>query len=211
MIQALIFDYDGVVVLSEQPRFRVLRTQAAKFGVVIRDDAFAQMLGKPTRVFFDKVLPDINSRTRQNIIDAYEIEFKGNITDHVAVVEPVIGFIKNYTGSVPLALASMSDYAVIERVLKHIDIYDAFKVIIGKDTVKRHKPDPEIYLTAAERLGVQPSLCAAVEDTPVGAEAALRAGMTAYALLNGFNNENDFAGLAVRFVRSPEDIRGILM
>ncbi len=211
MIQALIFDYDGVVVLSEQPRFRVLQAKATDFHIVIPDTAFARMLGRSTKVFFDEVLPDIDAHTRQKIIEAYELEFKGNITRHVEIIEPVADFIKNYNGTTPLALASMSDYAVIEKVLRHIGIFDAFTVIIGKDEVKRHKPDPEIYLTAAERLGVKPSLCSAIEDTPVGAQAALSAGMTTYVLMNGFNSETDFSELAVQFVRSHEDINKILV
>jgi beta-phosphoglucomutase-like phosphatase (HAD superfamily) len=76
--------------------------------------------------------------------------------------------------------------------------------------VSAHKPNPEIYLKAAQALGVEATNCAAIEDTRVGSQAAKNAEMETYAFLTGFNNKNDFDGMDIRYINSANDIERIL-
>jgi HAD superfamily hydrolase (TIGR01509 family) len=210
MAEALIFDYDGVVVLSEQPRFELIQSHAAMFGVHVSDNLFDQLAGHTTFSFFDAALPNVPLNIRQDITESYKKEFNGNIIKYVTPVEPVVDFISGYSGGKPLALASMSDGKVIEKVTRYLGIYDKFRAIISKDMVSAHKPNPEIYLKAAQALGVEATNCAAIEDTRVGSQAAKNAEMETYAFLTGFNNKNDFDGMDIRYINSANDIERIL-
>jgi HAD superfamily hydrolase (TIGR01509 family) len=75
------------------------------------------------------------------------------------------------------AVASSSDAVVIQSTLKHGRMAHLFDVVIGGDEVSRGKPDPEIFLLAAARVGVPPPACVVIEDSPHGIAAARAAGM----------------------------------
>ena len=74
-------------------------------------------------------------------------------------------------------LASMSEGDQVRRVLKALALESAFDVIAARDDVEHGKPDPEIYLLVARRLNVPPRECLVIEDSPVGVQAAVSAGM----------------------------------
>ena len=81
-----------------------------------------------------------------------------------------------------VALASSSILPWVEACLQKIGLANAFETLITGSEVEHGKPDPEIYLLAAERLGVDPAACLAFEDAPAGIESAKRAGMTVWAV-----------------------------
>ena len=83
---------------------------------------------------------------------------------------------------IPVAIASSSPRERLDRTLATAGLGGLFDVTISGDEVARGKPAPDIFLAAAERLGVVPDDCVAVEDSPIGVEAALAAGMTVVAV-----------------------------
>jgi HAD superfamily hydrolase (TIGR01509 family) len=83
---------------------------------------------------------------------------------------------------VPLAIASSSAHQLIVETLRACGLEGAFSVVAGGDEVARGKPAPDIYLLAAERLGVSPEKCIAVEDAPAGVASARAAGMRVVAV-----------------------------
>lgn len=87
-------------------------------------------------------------------------------------------------------LATMSRCPQATRVLEVLDLVDAFDFIATRDDVKRGKPDPEIYLLAAQALDVVPSRCLVLEDSPSGVRAALAAGMHCIAVTTPFTKES---------------------
>ncbi len=105
-----------------------------------------------------------------------------------------------YTGTVQLAreqaaagrkvaVATSSPTDEARRVVDALGLADAISEIVGLDQVKHHKPDPEIYLLAAKRIGVRPGDSIAVEDSPTGIRAALSAGMACIAIANPFTED----------------------
>ena len=66
---------------------------------------------------------------------------------------------------------------MVERTLRQIGLYDWFPVIVTAEDTAHHKPDPDVFLEAARRMSVHPSVCTVYEDTDIGLEAARRAGM----------------------------------
>ena len=85
----------------------------------------------------------------------------------------------------PMAVASAAGIDNIEYVINNLKIAHYFKAIVCAQDVKHGKPDPEIFLLAAKRLGVEPSKCLVFEDSLVGVEGALNAGMKAVAVTTG--------------------------
>ena len=77
----------------------------------------------------------------------------------------------------PLAVASGSVRALVERTLRALGITAWFDAIVAAEDTARHKPEPDVFLEAARRLGVAPATCTVYEDTDIGLEAARRAGM----------------------------------
>ena len=94
--------------------------------------------------------------------------------------------------------------------MKHFGVYDKFASIVCKEDVMRHKPDPEIYLISAKALGVDSRECIAIEDSVVGAQAALNARMECYVLLNGYNSQSEFSNLPIAgFINKLQDFENI--
>lgn len=97
--------------------------------------------------------------------------------DELRIVEPVVEFARSVYGVRPLAVASGSDRTIVVRELTHLGLIDLFPVVVTADDVVRSKPAPDLFLLAAERLGVDPETCLVFEDGKNGLRAAEAAGM----------------------------------
>lgn len=93
-----------------------------------------------------------------------------------------------------MAVASSSIREWVEASLQRISLGDAFEVLVTGDEVENGKPDPEIYLRTAEKLGVEPADCLAFEDAPAGIESAKRAGMAVWAVRTEYTRGLDLPG-----------------
>jgi beta-phosphoglucomutase len=208
MSDAIIFDFDGVIVSSEQSRFQALQKIALRFDVEIPDKLFTDIIGRTTKDFFSEFLPNIDPGHLSKIMQTYQKEYKNKIIDFITPIHATIDFIQAYDGTKLLAVASGSDTVILETVLKHLGIYDKFACIVGKEHVTKHKPDPEVYAYTATQLGCDPGNCVVVEDTVVGVQAALHAGMKVYVFLNEVNSKEEFAGIEINgFLETTEHIR----
>jgi HAD superfamily hydrolase (TIGR01509 family) len=197
VIEAIIFDFDGVIVLSDQGRFKALQTLAKRYNLAIENQLYAKLVGLTTKDFFKKYFSSLDDGIYEKIMSDYQSEYKDKIIDRVVPIAFTNEFIRSYNGNKMLAVASGSDVQILETLLRHLGLYSKFKFIIGKEHVSRHKPHPEVYLHAADKLGVNPSACIAIEDSIVGAQAATTAGMHVYGLLNGANSKADFEAVKV--------------
>lgn len=92
-------------------------------------------------------------------------------------IEDVVAFARSAASHAPVSVASGSARATVERTLNRIGVQDLFAVIVTPEDVERGKPAPDLFLLAAERMGVPPSECVVFEDGEMGFEAARRAGM----------------------------------
>ncbi len=97
--------------------------------------------------------------------------------DAVRPLEVVVAIAAAYRGRLPMAVASGGYRETITRTLDRLGIGDWFDAIVVAEDTKRHKPEPDVFLEAARRLGVPPESCVVFEDTDIGLEAARRGGM----------------------------------
>lgn len=175
MIEAVIFDMDGLLIDSE-PLWRIAETQAMNaIGVpMVEDDGFLTM-GLRT----DEVVEYWYARYPWSVPSKQEVEG--------AIVGNVIALIKDRGDAMPgaveavravgeagykVGLASSSAMEIIDAVLARIGLEDGFAVLQSAEHEPYGKPHPAVYIECARRLGVTPSNCLALEDSPAGVLAA---------------------------------------
>jgi len=146
-------------------------------GIAFPEDRFYSMGGMPTGKILERLfsevgrLPDIEALTRQK-----EAAFMEKL-DEIRPVEKVVEVARRARGTTPMAVASGGHRHMVELTLRQIGILDWFPVLVAAEDTTRHKPEPDVFLEAARRLGVAPTECTVYEDTDLGIEAAQRAGM----------------------------------
>ena len=182
--QAVLFDCDGVLVDSEPITARVLATMLGELGWPLTpDDALRIFVGKTVQ---DEA-PLIQSRTGFTVTEEWLAEFRARRNQALDEdLQPIAGAAQavqalHETLGGRIAVASGADLPKIELQLRKIGIYEYFagRFFSGQVT-PRNKPAPDVYLAAANALGVAPERCAVVEDTVTGATAGVAAGATVF-------------------------------
>ena len=176
-MDALIFDCDGTLADTMPAHYRAWLEILAPHGIGFAEDRFYAMGGMPAGKILERLfaevgrVPDIELLTRQK--EAAFIAHAGEIRP----IEKVVDIARRARGKLPIAIASGGHRHMVERTLRHIGILDWFPVLVAAEDTTRHKPEPDVFLEAARRLGVAPARCTVYEDTEPGFEAARRAGM----------------------------------
>jgi HAD superfamily hydrolase (TIGR01509 family) len=150
-----------------------------RYGIPFPEPRFYAMGGMPTasiiRVLAAEtgvVVSDLDAMVREK-----ERTFLTHL-DAVTVIEPVLSIVSAYRRRLPIAVASGGYRDTITHTLDQLGIRDWFDAMVVAEDTPRHKPEPDVFLEAARRLGVKATGCVVFEDTEIGLEAARRAGMT---------------------------------
>lgn len=184
MLQAVIFDWDGVVVDSSAHHERSWEILAAKRALPLPPDHFKRGFGKKNNV----IIPDLGWATDRARVDAlahekeeiYRDLVRRNGITPLPGVRPLLGALRN--AGIPCAIGSSTERANLDLLLDLMDLRTFFRVIVSGEEVVHGKPAPDIFLLAAERLGAEPHRCVVIEDALVGIEAARSAGMPVVAV-----------------------------
>ncbi|MCL5113618.1 MAG: HAD family phosphatase [Patescibacteria group bacterium] len=211
MIQAIIFDLDGVIIASEKPTFILLQRIIRKYGYELKDAMYSKRIGRKISAFVHEIYENVIPIDIQNkIIKEFYQEYAQNTEKYISVIPSTVQFVKNYQGPAKLGLVSVSSKKEIQKILKSLGIISCFNFIVSSDDVSLLKPDPEMYLKAARLYNLTPGICVAIEDSRIGVESACRAGFQTYVLLNGLNNKKDFGHLATKgFIASEKDLHAL--
>ena len=180
-VAAVIFDMDGLMVDTE-PLYQASWQQAAsELGFDLGNDLYAHFVGRPTAACelllvseFGSAFPLDLFRTRWPALWMNEMARVG-VQTKAGLLE-LLDFVEAQQLPTAVATSSEADYASI--TLEQAGLLDRFSVVVSGDQIVRGKPEPDIYLEAARRLGVSPSECVVFEDSEAGICAAERAGMT---------------------------------
>jgi len=182
--EAIIFDFDGVIVDSEWLANAVLADVLTEQGYpVTREEALTRYCGLRWTDCHRKIEQEsglgLDRETLGNLVD----EAVALRTAEMLAVEGVETFLAGQNHRL-LAIASSSEVSWLEQTLDRLNLRSCFgDRLFSAAGFPRGKPHPDIYLHAAERLGVAPGACLVVEDHPVGVAAGAGAGMTVIALL----------------------------
>ena len=177
--QGLIFDCDGTLADTMPLHWRAWQVIAGRHRLHLPEERFYALGGIPSRDIL-KMLSAEQGRPLDHLAVAREKE--AEYLPLIAQVEPinaVVGIAREYYGKVPLAIASGGTRRIIEQVLEHLDIRRLFSAVVTSEDVVNQKPEPDIFLEAARRIGVPPQFCRAYEDTDLGMQAIRAAGMEA--------------------------------
>ncbi len=172
---ALIFDCDGTLADTMPAHYLAWLSVLQPFGIPFPEDRFYGLGGRPT-VEIAKLLLHGTGADIHQIARAKEDAFVANIGD-VLPIEKVVRIAREGRGVMPMAVASGGYRTVVEMTLRQVGLLDWFPVIVTAEDTARHKPEPDVFLEAAARLGVAPAGCVVYEDGDLGIEAARRAGM----------------------------------
>ncbi len=176
-MSALIFDCDGTLADTMPAHYRAWVEILRPHGIAFPEARFYSLGGMPTGKILERLfseagkVPDLEVLTRQK-----EAAFMAKL-DEILPIEKVVEVARRGRGAVPMAVASGGHRHMVELTLRQIGILDWFPVIVAAEDTTRHKPEPDVFLEAARRLGVAPAACTVYEDTDLGLEAARRAGM----------------------------------
>ena len=174
----LIFDCDGTLADTMPAHYKAWTALLDRFGIPFPEPRFYAMGGMPTASII-RVLAGEASVVVTNV-DAMVLEKEAYFLTHleaITPIEPVLSIAATYRGKLPLAVASGGYRDTITRTLDRLCIRDWFDAMVTAEDTARHKPDPDVFLEAARRLGVEAPRCVVFEDTDIGLEAARRAGM----------------------------------
>jgi HAD superfamily hydrolase (TIGR01509 family) len=185
MIQALIFDLDGVLVDSEHVWDEVREELASERGGRWHERAQADMMGMSS-VEWSRYMRDvIGVRGTPEEIDAEVVaRMRRRYEDQLPLIDGARDAVRRMSADFRLGLASSSNRPLIDAVLSAAGIADLFSATVSSEEVPRGKPAPDVYLEAARQLGVEARACAAIEDSGNGIAAAHAAGMRVIALPN---------------------------
>ena len=215
MIQAVVFDLDGVLIASEEVwdavRERYVRERGGRYDADVQRAMMGMSAPEWSRFLHeDAGVPDepeaINRDVVQLMLEAYRRE--------LPLLPGAVGAVRRVAETFPLALASSSNREIFEEVLGLAGLTDCFCATVSSEEVERGKPAPDVYLEAARRLGIAPGSCAAVEDSHAGIRSAKAAGMLVVAIPNASYPPDDealvLADLTLRSLDqlSPERIEG---
>jgi HAD superfamily hydrolase (TIGR01509 family) len=183
VIEAVVFDCDGVLIDSEPVWERVRRKFVADHGGRWPDDAQDQMMGMSTAEWSAYMSEDFGVRLPPRqvadlVIEAMTAEYE----THLPLLPGAVDAVRALSAHWPLAVASSAPKSLIEAVLDASSLRPAFRAAVSSEEVERGKPAPDVYLEAAKRLGITPTSCAAIEDSSNGLRSAAAAGMTVIAV-----------------------------
>lgn len=196
---AVIFDMDGVLMDSNPFHKISLRLFAEKYGYQLSDEELrVKIYGRPNkdwiRRLFDQPMDDQQ-------VAAYGEEkeelFRDIFKDDIAPVKGLINFLGTLKSSnIDMAIATSAPRSNVDFLFKHVNIANYFKIILDESDVERGKPDPEVYLKTAKRLGYSPDRCIVFEDSLSGVESALAAGCKVVAVTTT-HQEDEFTGVSI--------------
>jgi HAD superfamily hydrolase (TIGR01509 family) len=185
VIVAVVFDMDGVLIQSEEVwdhvRERFVRERGGRYD----DEIQRAMMGMSSTEWSLYLhehagVPEspeaINADVVRRMLDAYR--------DHLPLIPGAVEAVRRLADRFTLGLASSSNRELIDTVLEVAGIAPFFSATVSSEEVAHGKPAPDVYLEAARRLGVDPTGCAAIEDSHGGIRSAKSAGMRVIAIPN---------------------------
>lgn len=189
---AVIFDMDGVICHTNPYHSLAFREFFSTRDLAPTDEEFAQhMFGKSNSYILSHFF---NRPVTGNELLQMEEEKEGLFRKiYEPHIEPIIGIVEFISDlnrhGVKLGVATSAPYANLELILSKVNIREKLGSILASEDVKKHKPDPEVYLKSAANLGVAPEQCLVFEDSFSGVSAALNAGMRVVGVLTSHTKE----------------------
>ncbi|MDA0577415.1 MAG: HAD family phosphatase [Verrucomicrobia bacterium] len=182
---AVLFDWDGVVVDSAPQHKAAWERMASEDNLLLPDDHFAQSFGRRNpQIIMELFRWTQDPREAQRLADRKENLFRTLVRESGLETLPGVRTLLDalHARDIPCAIASSAPRENLDCALTLLNLHDRFRHIVAAEDVQRGKPAPEVFLKAAQGLGVPPARAMVIEDAHVGVTAAHAAGMAVLAV-----------------------------
>jgi len=184
--EAVIFDMDGVLIDSEPIHYKIDKEVFSKLGIQVAADVHRTYLGMAGEFMYADLkarfeLPETVSELLK-LDELFRCEYFKRLTS-LNPNEGVLNFLNELkSGGLKLAVATSSSPEMAKILINRCQLASCFDAIVTTTEAGKSKPEPDVYLLAAHKIGVMPSSCVVFEDSPIGLSAAKSAGMSSIAL-----------------------------
>jgi len=211
-LAGVIFDMDGVIVDSEPLSMSTLAEMAAERGIHLEPALLGELIGVSLEDVLDILATRLDPGLAAAGVDAGQLrrDYHERYLPRLrAAAVPTPGLERLVRGlaasGVPVAIASSSTLPEIDAVVSALGLRTVLRAVASGEEVARHKPAPDVYLLAIERLGAGPGRVVAIEDSATGVAAATAAGLVCVAVRTAATRGHDF-GRAALVVGSLEEL-----
>jgi HAD superfamily hydrolase (TIGR01509 family) len=218
MFEAVIFDFDGTLADTKKNIVRSFQKVLSEIGCVVDGYSIERRIGVGARPILRAALEDNKIPYTEELVEKLIAKYSSvriELSSEVELFDGAVELLDALYGRTRIALASMSERKVIDFLLKDRGLTKYFEVVLSANEAVKMKPDPEIFLKCAKKLGVDPKQCAVIEDSVFGVEAAKRAGMKCVAIPSGSYTAEELGkkgpDLLVNSLSEEEKILGFLL
>lgn len=184
--RAVLWDVDGTLLDSREYHWLSWQETLTSEGYPITRDEFLQTFGRRNDEIVPLYFPNIGQAEINRISEAKEARYRELMRNGGVEALPGVRYWlqRLHENGWRQAVASSAPLLNVQAILQALDIAACFDALTSAEDVQRGKPDPQVFLVAAQKLGVAPGRCVVVEDAPAGIEGARRAGMKAVGVLS---------------------------
>ena len=203
-VRAVVFDFDGLILETEEAIYIALRELWAEHGHELTVEMWAQSIGTNSADAFDAIV-ELNARagtdyTEEGLTPRFRPRIRGLIAEGDVLPGVLDWLDEAERAGLGIGIASSSSREWVLGHLERLGHHVRFPVVCCFDDVQAHKPQPDSYLEACRRLGVEPQRALALEDSVNGVLAAKAAGMWCVAVPTAMTRHLDFAAAGADLV-----------
>ena len=188
--KAVLWDMDGTLIDSGEYHWLTWRDALADLGVTLTREDFNGWFGSRNDRILSRYFPGISAGDIQRIGDLKEERYRELVRRDGVVLLPGIGdwLARLRNAGWRQAVASSAPPANIDVLVDVLGLHDTFNAVVSAEAVAHGKPAPDVFLRAAEKVGVSPGRCVVVEDAAIGVEAGRRGGMRTIGIEGGHSH-----------------------
>ncbi len=188
--KAVLWDMDGTLIDSGEYHWLTWRDALADLGVTLTREDFNGWFGSRNDRILSRYFPGISASDIQRIGDLKEERYRELVRRDGVVLLPGIGdwLARLREAGWQQAVASSAPPANIDVLVEVLGLHDTFNAVVSAEEVAHGKPAPDVFLRAAEKVGVRPARCVVVEDAAIGVEAGRRGGMRTIGIEGGHSH-----------------------
>jgi len=205
---AVIFDLDGLLLDSEQVQLDCMNQAAAETGQVLSQGLLHSLIGRSEVLNYQFLSEQLGQGATDALLDRANACYNQHVNAglaHRPGVRELLDLLVEYT--LPRAVATSSQRNAALNKLENAGLLGYFAAVATSSDVPLPKPAPDVYLLAAQKLGIQPAHCLALEDSPTGVQAALAAGMTVIQVPDLLPPDDSVRALGHRIADSLHQVR----
>lgn len=186
----VLFDADGVLINSYRAHFESWRVMLLRYGYTMTEEQFASTFGQKNHVIFGQLYPEIPESRYAALGEEKEAEYRTIVRADFPAMPGAANLLRAlHAAGVPMAIGSSGPRENVQVVLDLLDGAEHIRATVNGSEVDHGKPEPDVFLQAAGKIGIPPERCIVFEDAPAGVAAGKNAGCAVVALTGTSDRE----------------------